>query len=339
MKLLKSFVIISLLTLVVLTGCDPKTPEYKQRLKMANGTAPELEFYRYEEVLFNIDTAHFQEALLEIQDQYKPFLAGDLSDPMAVRYLKDFATDPMSISLYQKVKQAFPDLSRVRDIVEEEYRRFNYYYPEVTLPQKVFTCVSGVDPYTPAALFSSEGDLVVSLDWYLDGDEVYDMMGMPQYRSQRTGLPTLAKDMGTMLCMNVHREGHRQGNLLEEMVYAGICAFFVEAMYPSISDEVLLGYTPSQLQWAEDFEGDLWADMVGSQCLYSSELELYRTFLADGPFTNEYSHEAPARLGEFIGLHIVRSYMESHPEVNLRQLMEKSDLQEIFQDSKYKPKK
>jgi len=275
---------------------------------------------------------------MAIQDQYEPFLAGDLDDPMAVRYLKGFATDPLSVTLYQKVKQAFPDLSKVRDIVEEEYRRFNYYYPEVTLPKKVYTCVSGVDPYTPSVFFS-EDDLVISLDWYLDGDEVYDMMGMPQYRSQRTGLPTLAKDLGAALCEYINRDVRRQGNLLEEMVHVGINDFFVEAMCPSISDEALLGYSSSQLQWAEDFEGDLWADMVGNQYLYTSDLEVYRVFLADGPFTNEYSHEAPARLGEFIGLHIVRSYMESHPEATLPELMVENDLQGIFQDSKYKPRK
>ena len=115
--------------------------------------------------------------------------------------------------------------------------------------------------------------------------------------------------------------------------------FFMEAMSPLTADEVLLGYTPSQLQWAEDFQGDLWADIVGSQVLYSSDMEVYRTFLADGPFTNEYSHEAPARLGEFIGLNIIRSYVKANPEVALRDLMEGRDLQAIFQESHYKPKK
>jgi hypothetical protein len=79
--------------------------------------------------------------------------------------------------------------------------------------------------------------------------------------------------------------------------------------------------------------------MVGSQCLYASDLEVYRTFLADGPFTNEYSHEAPARLGEFVGLHIIRSFVTANPDTALPELMGARDLQAIFQDSHYKPKK
>ena len=109
-------------------------------------------------------------------------------------------------------------------------------------------------------------------------------------------------------------------------------------MYPEIEDSVLLGYTSSQLGWVEENEGNLWADMVSSQCLYSTDLEVYRTFLLDGPFTNEYSHEAPSRLGEYIGLQIVRSFVGLH-DVTLLGLLQMEDLQGLFLDSRYKPQK
>lgn len=337
MKLLKLSVLISLLSMAALLGCGPKTPEYKKRLKEASGPAPQLEFHRYEDVLFNLDTARFQAELLAVQEQYLPFLGGDLTNPLAVKYLKDFAVDTLSISLYHKVRKAYPDLEEVGELVSGVYRRFNYYYPEIKLPTQIYTCVSGIDPEVPSVLFFDDA-LVISLDWYLEGDDIYERIGMPEYRAQRITKISLAKDLGQQLYVAYVQQPIKCNNLLEEMVEAGRVDFFVEAMSPYIADEVLLGYTPSQLQWAEDFEGDLWADMVGSQCLYSSNLEVYRTFLSDGPFTNEYSHEAPARLGEFIGLNIVRSYMNNH-DCSLSELMQNTDLQGVFQDSKYKPKK
>ena len=97
-------------------------------------------------------------------------------------------------------------------------------------------------------------------------------------------------------------------------------------------------YTPEQLQWVRQNEARLWADVVSNELLYASEYEVFRTFFADGPFTNEYSYEAPPRLGEFLGLQIVRSYFGLR-EVGLRDLMEDPDLQGIFLDSGYKPKK
>ncbi len=329
-----------LLVSLLFSSCGSQTPEYKKKLNVAVGPAPALAFDRYEEVLFALDTADFQEELKSIQGQYRPFLEGDLDNPEAVLYLRDFVTDPFSVKLYQKVKASFPDLSAVEAIVSETYRHFLHYYPDIPLPEKVFTCVSGVNPETPSVMLFEDA-LVISLDWYLDQDEVYDQMGMPQYRSQRTQVASLAKDLGVALyqhyCQSI-KEDHRQGNLLEEMVYAGKMYYFVEAMYPAITEDVLLGYSLEQMRWATENEGNLWADMVGSQCLYASDTEVFRTFLADGPFTNEYSHEAPARLGEFIGLHIVRSYAGCH-ELAFPELMRETDLQGLFLDSKYKPKK
>ncbi len=338
MKPVGKTILLALLAMAFLQGCGPRQPKYKQKLEAANGAVPELAFHRYEDVLFNLDTARFQEALMEVQEQYLPFLGGDLTDPMAVEYLRAFAVDPFSRSLYQKVKTAYPDLDWLNETVRSVYRHFNYYYPEIHLPTQVYTCVSGIDPDVQPVLFFDDA-LVISLDWYLEGDDVYGQIGMPGYRAERISRKGLAKDLGQQIYTEFVQRPVRRNNLLEEMVEAGRMYFFMEALCPGLDDATLLGFTPSQLQWAEDFEGDLWADMVGNQCLYASDLEVYRTFLADGPFTNEYSHEAPARLGEFVGLHIIRSYVESHPDAGLRDLMGNDDLQAVFQESRYKPKK
>lgn len=322
---------------VIHAGCGSNKPDYKKRLEVPVGAAPDLVFSRYEEVLFNLDTARFQEELITIQSEFRPFLDGDLNDPAAVKYLKEFALDPVSVMLYQKVKEAFPDLHGVEAIVDDVYRHFSYYYPEIHLPDKVYTCVSGVNPDIPAVMLLDEA-LVISLDWYLDGDEIYDLIGMPKYMSERTGLASLAKDLGTQLYKNYVQVPHKQTNLLEEMVYMGKTLLFVEAMSPSMADKVLLGYTNVQMDWIEENEGNVWADLVGNQRLYASDYEVFRAFFADGPFTNEYSHEAPPRLGDYLGLQILRSYLDNHG-CSLVELMQNSDLQGVFQDSKYKPKK
>lgn len=325
------------LLVAICFGCGPKTPEYKKKLFVDTEPVKGLAFDRYEDVLFHLDTSNFQQELKSIQQQYHPFLDGDLDNPDAVRYLKSFAIDPLSIELYHKVKQAFPDLDKVRPIVEGTYRHFHHYYPEIPLPSRVYTCVSGVNPDMPPVFFYGDA-LVISLDWYLDGDEVYGRFGIPQYRSRRTAPESMAKDLGRQLYETYVRKETRYNCLMEEMVDVGRMDFFVEAMCPEMADSVLLGYSASQMHWVDVNEGNLWADMVGNQCLYSTELEVYHTFLSDGPFTNEYSHEAPPRLGEYLGLQIVRSYMESR-NLTLKELMSIEDLQELFLESRYKPRK
>lgn len=325
-----------LFLILVMVSCQEQVPAYKSKLNIT----PEpydIEFDRYEEVLFNLDTVDFQKELLKIQDSYRVFLSGDLNDPDAVKYLKDFATDPFSIDLYHKVKAAFPDLKQVEPKVKDVLAHFHYYYPEILLPTKVFTCVTGVTADVPAVQIF-DNVMVISLDWYLGDEEIYDQIGMPKYMALRRILPTLAKDVAKELYMNYLYQWRKQGQVIDEMVYSGKIDFFIEAMCPTISDSVLLGYSAKQCQWIVENEGAVWADIVGSRRLYDSGLDSYMMFFGDGPFTQAYSNDAPSRLGEFFGLNIIRSYV-SNNEITLQKLMQLKDLQNIFQDSGYKPRK
>ena len=112
--------------------------------------------------------------------------------------------------------------------------------------------------------------------------------------------------------------------------------YFIEAMNPALPDSVQMGYSSKQTQWAEQYEADVWAAMVGNNMLYENDMMTFRNFFGDGPFTQAFSKEAPARLGEYIGLQIIRSYM-MHNEVSLQDMLRNNDVQQIFQNSQYKP--
>jgi hypothetical protein len=317
-------------------SCQDKAPAYKAKLNIK--TEPyDLEFDRYEDVLFNLDTADFQAELMKIQERYRVFLSGDLNNLNAVKYLKDFATDSYSISLYNKVKTAFPDLKQVEPMVEEVFAHFHHYYPEIEIPKKVYTCVTGVN-YDEPPVQIIDDNLVISLDWYLNRDEVYDQIGMPKYIQVRTNVATLAKDVANRLYMYYLYDWRKQGQIVGEMVFYGRLNYFIEAMCPSIADSVLLGYSSGQWRWAVENEGQVWADIVGNRRLYDAGLDAYMMYFADGPFTQAYSNDAPSRLGEFFGLNIIRAYASNH-DYDLVELMNRKDFQNIFQDSGYKPKK
>ena len=330
----KHLILIALLA--TLASCQEKEAAYKAKLDIK--TEPyNLEFDRYEDMLFNIDTADFQQELLKIQDRYRVFLSGNLNNPDALRYLKDFAIDPYSISLYQKVKTAFPDLKEIEPMMEDVFAHFHHYYPEIELPKKVFTCVTGINIEVPPVQIINN-QMVISLDWYLNGDEVYDQIGMPKYIQVRTNVATLAKNVAEQLYIHYLYEWRKQGQVVGEMVFFGRRDFFVEALCPALPDSVLLGYSSAQWRWSVDNEGQVWADIVGGKRLYDASRDAYMMFFGDGPFTQAYSNDSPSRLGEFFGLNIIRTYASNH-DFDLPQLMQRKDLQNIFLDSGYKPKK
>ena len=128
--------------------------------------------------MFNLDTVGFQSELKCIQPDYMPFLEGDLDNEILMGYLKNFVMDPSMRDLYNKVKSSYPDLKFVESTVASVFRHFNYYYPDIKLPDTVFTCVSGINPEIPPVQIVGN-NLIVSLDWYLSQDEIYNRIDMP----------------------------------------------------------------------------------------------------------------------------------------------------------------
>jgi uncharacterized protein YjaZ len=74
--------------------------------------------------------------------------------------------------------------------------------------------------------------------------------------------------------------------------------------------------------------------------LYSYDSKLGNRFINPAQFSKFYleiDNESPGRVGAWIGWQIVRSYMKNN-EVTVAQLL-KTNAKQIFEKSKYKPKK
>jgi uncharacterized protein YjaZ len=110
-------------------------------------------------------------------------------------------------------------------------------------------------------------------------------------------------------------------------------------MIPSTADRLKIGYSEAQYNWILKNEQHVWAAIIENRLLYTTDGQLIRAFMADGPFTAEFSRESPARLGEWIGWQIVRRYMANNDAVSLAALMAEKDAQKILTLSRYKPEK
>jgi len=334
-RLTKKTLLLLLFPILFWTCTHPGDP-YKQKLHIK--TEPcNMMVMRYDKAFFEADTNAFQQAMTNLSHDYKLFLDGDLSDPEVLNYLRGFATDPFARSLFQKVASKYPDDESITNLLKDATAKINHYYPEKKLNGKVYTCILGLDQYNAPIFFDNENDIIVSLDFYLDNDEDYARVGIPQYRSLRTYSSYMARDLAKEYYETYIKEDMEQGNLLDEMVKAGKELYFVEATNPDMPDTVLLGYTQNQLSWIKESEGEVWRDIVGNNKLYSSQREVFMMMLNDGPFTQQYSYDAPSRIGEYIGLQIIRSYM-SRNDVSLQQMLSDKDLQGIFNESGYRPK-
>lgn len=334
MKLIKN--ICFLVFAIIAVSCS-KSDGYKKKLDVPykNLEPQNVEITEYNEVLFSIDTANFEEGLKAVMPQYKALL-GDTLNEEFVKYLKDFVTDTFMLRINSLVEETFPDIEIVAIQVKDVYQHFKYYYPEITMP-RTYTYVSGVYYDRPNVI--SNDYVLLGLDFYLNNkDLVYDKIGYPRYISRRCQPAYLPKNLAEELYYTFIDNQISQKTVLAEMIERGKKYYFIEAMTPSTADSVLLGYSTSQMDWADDNEGMIWAAIVGNNMLYSTAVEHKRLLFNDGPFTAAFSEDSPARLGDYLGLQIVRSFMSNNDET-LQRLMKINDCQDVLQRSQYKPRK
>jgi len=319
-----------------MVSCTNSEP-YKKKLHIPykNLEPQKVEIVEFNKVLFAIDTANFEEEYRALALKY-PEIMYENPHEEEIAYMKDFVSDTFMLRINRLAMETFPDISAVADDVKGVYQHVRYYYPEMPIPP-TFTDVLGVYYNRPISI--GDESIIIGLDFYLSNkDLVYDRIGFSRYQSRRCQPIALTRDLAEEFYFNIYGNKKNQKNVLDEMIEEGKRLYFIEAMNPVLPDSVVLGYSASQMEWAEDNEGAVWAAVVGNNMLYSNLLEHRRLLFNDGPFTVAFSDRAPARLGEFLGLQIVRSYM-SNNDVTFKEFMETNDYQDVLQKSRYKPRK
>lgn len=295
----------------------------------------EVEIVEFNKALFAIDTVNFEEEYRAIIPQFGDFLIDNPGEE-ELKYMKDFVTDTFMLEINKLANEAFPDIELIAEEVKDVYQHYRYYYPEwKSVP--TYTYVAGVYYNRPMSI--SDECVMIALDFYLSNkDLVYDRIGFPRYQSRRMQPFALTRDLAEEFYYYTYGNNMNQKNVLAEMVEEGKKFYFIEAMNLALPDSVILGYSRQQIEWAEDNEGAVWAAIVGNNMLYSNNLDNRRLLFNDGPFTAAFGNDSPARLGDYLGLQIVRSFMSNNDET-LVEMMKHTDYQDVLERSQYKPRK
>ena len=129
-------------------------------------------------------------------------------------------------------------------------------------------------------------------------------------------------------------------SFLSKMIYEGKKLYLLDLYLPFKSDAIKIGYSTEKFNWALANEEQVWKYFIENNLLYSTDTKLNKRFLEDAPFSKFYLSEdrnSPGRIGQWIGLQIVHSFMDNN-DVSLPDLLIKPE-EEIFKNSKYKPRK
>ncbi len=292
-------------------------------------------FKRYEKQLFTINRDSFKQELKKIAPEFPVFLNTDLDDTLNLIRLNDFITSPLNSKLYDSVQALFQNLAVFEEQLTEAFKRYRFYFPDIALP-RVYSYVSGLSYEYPVQFYA--GDMIVALDMYLGKDfSEYRRMGLPLYKIERMNRDFMVRDCINELYFYTILEKPGK-NILQKMISEGKRLYFLDAILPEVADNIKIGYPENKLNWCRQNESKIWAFMIENEILFSSDMLVFRKFFTDGPYSNSFSTDSPARMGEWVGWQIVRAYMNRNPEITLKQLLIEEDAQKILTGSRYKPK-
>ena len=243
--------------------------------------------------------------------------------------------NPQWRELYAEVQKKYSNFETETTQIEELFKHIKYYFPDTKTP-KVYTIISEMD-YNTKVIYTQEM-LIISLELYLGKDHKFYQF--PDYLKQNFDQNQILPDIVS---------GFSQGKimpptdktLLAEMIYAGKQLYLKDLLLPEYNDADKIGYKPEQIIWCQENESYMWRYFIEKELLYDNDTKLASRFINPAPFSKFYleiDNESPGRVGTWIGWQMVRSFAENNKEVSTKQLLA-MDAKELFEKSKYKPKK
>jgi hypothetical protein len=315
----------------------PNVSDEKESIKQLN-------IARFEQDLFRCSDRTFVNDTLDIRKKYNSFFdlftsriirVGNIQQPLFKQNLLGFLNDPDIKSVYSECQKQYPNLEAEEMALSEAFGRYHRIFPDSLIPQLV-SMISGFN-YTIA---TSDSVLAIGLDMYLGTKcRFYELLAMPQFKTQNMNRRNIVTDAIRGYLMAAFPMNAKTDDLISWMVYHGKIAFLSQLLLPELNEALILGYTDKQAAYNKENESLIWSHFVDKQLFYSKDFNDQVNYINDGPFTPGFTQETPPRMGVWLGLQLVKKYMDQNRQVTIPELMKNNDMHAIFKQSGYKPPK
>ncbi|SHK35400.1 protein involved in gliding motility GldB [Flavobacterium johnsoniae] len=303
-------------------SCDQKTKVEKE----VEEIPVDIKVERFDKVFFETKP----EDLAKVKKQYPFFFPEGNDDNVWLQKMKE----PIWREVYDEVQKKYANFEPVREEFNELFKHVKYYFPKTKTP-KVITVIGEMD-YNAKAIYA-DSLVIVALELYLGREhKFYEFPNYLKYNfEERQIMPDV---VSSFTYRNI--PSYPDKNLISQMIFEGKQLYAKDLLLPQYTDAEKIGYKPEQIKWCEENESYMWRYFLENEMLYSLDPKLTTRFIVPAPFSKFYleiDNDSPGRVGAWIGWQIVRSYMKNN-NVLLSELL-KVNAKEIFEKSKYKPKK
>ena len=315
--------ILLLLALVfTFISCDKKTKVEKEVEKIPVA----IKVARFDKQFFEISPKD----LSQLKKEYPYFFPKETPDSIWLEKMQN----PLWRELYTEVQKKYSNFEPVKKDLNALFQHLKYYFPETKTP-KVITVIAEMD-YNKKVIYA-DSLVVIALELYLGKEHKFYQF--PKYLKQNFEQNQILPDLVSSFSVQKIAP-MTDKDLLSQMVYNGKQLYLKDLLLPDYTDADKIGYTAEQNNWCKENEGYMWRYFLENELLYSADQKLGNRFVNPAPFSKFYleiDNESPGRVGAWIGWQMVRSFMKNN-DVSLQEML-KMNAKELFEKSKYKPKK
>jgi hypothetical protein len=301
---------------------------------------------RFEKELFGVDSAHLAPQLDKIIAHYPSFGENFLSQVLncnpkwstdtIVSYVGGFTNAYRKV--YDTVSIVFKDFSPWEKEIKQALQFVHHYFPEYKLPSKIITFIGPIDGIGDAL---SDDAIIVGLQDHLGQDyslyqSEYIQQTYPSYVSKRFEPSYIVVFAVKNIISQLYPENTDDKPLVQQMVEKGKRLYVLSKLLPYKEEYKIIGYTKEQLDGCYKNEREIWDLFLQNNLLQNIDDNVNKSYVEDGPKTQELGEEAPGNIGSFAGWQIVKKFMSKNPKMYLKDLMS-ADPEKIFEEAKYKP--
>lgn len=182
--------------------------------------------------------------------------------------------------------------------------------PSVRFPARIFGIAT---PYRQSVMVC-DSVIIIGLNHYLGPDYPGYASFEGYIRSQKT-VSRIAADVAEALIATTYPYAATDNpTVLSRLLYEGALMNAVATALPSETPAELLGYDDSEIDWVTQNESAIWQHLVSTDLLFSTDPATADRLVRPAPSTPAVNPAAPGRVGRFIGMRIVRSYLSANPD-------------------------
>lgn len=315
----------------------------KKNTPDVSGVTVSLQTERFEKDFFTIDTLHVDASLAALHKKHPGFTTDFLFNILGTS--ADSAGKDISRfigsyrGMYQAAEEKFRNISDAEKEIKKSFQFIHYYFPTYKLPTTLITFIGPINSYgniiTPNAM-------AIGLQLYMGSDYPLYLSGMgqqmyPPFISRRFAPEYIPVNCVKNIIDDMYPNNSMGKPLAEQMVESGKRLYLLDLFMPDAADTIKTGYTQKQLDECYTNETNIWSFFVQNDMLYKNDPNLTRDYMNDGPNTPALGDASPGNIGQFVGMQIVKKWMDKHEKLSPDELM-KTPARKIFDEAKYKPK-